>query len=152
VKFLTRKFAGRLLVQLLLVFSFVGIGGPALGHGGGLDSDGGHNCYVGSCAGTYHCHQARGPGCGGGGTTYRAPTLTPSFASCVRLGSLMTRGEVRLMQLSLMADGFNPGPLDGYFGRRTSIAVNAYEIFYGLNVSPTQKIYFATLNHLGISC
>ena len=29
---------------------------PALAHGGGLDSDGGHNCYVGSCEGTYHFH------------------------------------------------------------------------------------------------
>lgn len=27
-----------------------------LAHGGGLDSSGGHNCYVGSCAGTYHTH------------------------------------------------------------------------------------------------
>ena len=26
-------------------------------HGGGLDSSGGHNCYVGSCKGTYHYHQ-----------------------------------------------------------------------------------------------
>ena len=34
-------------------------------HGGRLDSQGGHNCRVGSCAGTYHCHQALGPACGG---------------------------------------------------------------------------------------
>ena len=33
-------------------------------HGGRLDSQGGHNCRVGSCAGTYHCHQALGPACG----------------------------------------------------------------------------------------
>jgi hypothetical protein len=32
-------------------------------HGGRLDSQGGHNCRVGSCAGTYHCHQALGPAC-----------------------------------------------------------------------------------------
>lgn len=31
---------------------------PAQAHGGGLDWQGGHNCRVGSCAGTYHCHQA----------------------------------------------------------------------------------------------
>ena len=31
---------------------------PAYSHGGGLDWQGGHNCRVGSCAGTYHCHQA----------------------------------------------------------------------------------------------
>ena len=29
----------------------------AYGHGGGLDSSGGHNCYVGSCKGTYHSHR-----------------------------------------------------------------------------------------------
>lgn len=29
---------------------------PAYAHGGGLDSSGGHNCYVGSCSGTYHFH------------------------------------------------------------------------------------------------
>ena len=26
----------------------------AQAHGGGLDSSGGHHCYVGSCKGTYH--------------------------------------------------------------------------------------------------
>lgn len=35
----------------------------SVGHGGGLDWQGGHNCRVGSCAGTYHCHQARGGVC-----------------------------------------------------------------------------------------
>ena len=29
----------------------------AQAHGGGLDSSGGHNCYVGDCKGTYHYHQ-----------------------------------------------------------------------------------------------
>ncbi len=33
-------------------------------HSGRLDSQGGHNCRDGSCAGTYHCHQALGPACG----------------------------------------------------------------------------------------
>lgn len=36
---------------------------PVQAHGGGLDWQGGHNCRVGSCAGTYHCHQARGGVC-----------------------------------------------------------------------------------------
>lgn len=36
----------------------------ALAHSGRTDSQGGHNCRVGSCAGTYHCHQALGPACG----------------------------------------------------------------------------------------
>jgi hypothetical protein len=32
----------------------------AFAHGGGLDSNGGHNCYVDKCAGSYHYHV--GPG------------------------------------------------------------------------------------------
>lgn len=32
----------------------------AIAHGGGLDSSGGHNCYVGSCAGSYHYHRGSG--------------------------------------------------------------------------------------------
>jgi hypothetical protein len=44
---------------VLSVFTAV----PAQAHGGGLDWQGGHNCRVGSCAGTYHCHQARGGIC-----------------------------------------------------------------------------------------
>jgi peptidoglycan hydrolase-like protein with peptidoglycan-binding domain len=64
----------------------------------------------------------------------------------------MTRGEIQLLQLALKADGFNPGPLDGYFGRRTSIAVNAYELYYGIDVSPYLKVYFATLKHMDIGC
>jgi hypothetical protein len=35
----------------------------AQSHVGGLDSQGGHNCRKGSCAGTYHCHQPRGDFC-----------------------------------------------------------------------------------------
>ena len=27
-------------------------------HGGGLNRSGGHNCYVGSCKGTYHSHKS----------------------------------------------------------------------------------------------
>lgn len=36
---------------------------PVQAHGGGIDWQGGHNCNVGSCAGTYHCHQARAGVC-----------------------------------------------------------------------------------------
>lgn len=32
----------------------------AVAHGGGLDSNGGHNCYVGKCAGSYHFHRSGG--------------------------------------------------------------------------------------------
>jgi hypothetical protein len=123
----------------------------ANGHGGGLDSDGGHNCNVGSCAGTYHCHQARGPRCGGGVRSQPQPSPA-SFARCVTLGVTMTTQEVRLLQLKLAAEGFDPGPLDGVFGRRTSLAVNVYELANRLKLSPARQVYYGTLIHMGISC
>jgi hypothetical protein len=46
----------------------------AISHGGGLDWQGGHNCRVGSCAGTYHCHQARGGVCA---PANKSPNKTP---------------------------------------------------------------------------
>lgn len=42
-------------IALIVTMSF-GLVGIVNAHGGGLDGSGGHNCYVGSCAGTYHYH------------------------------------------------------------------------------------------------
>ena len=115
-------------------------------HGGGLDSDGGHNCYVGSCAGTYHCHR-----CGGSSTYTYKPAITPAF--CIALTSArMSSSEVRLMQGALFFKGFNPGPLDGIFGNATSYAIKRYEIAYGLQISPNKRVYWTTLSHLSIDC
>lgn len=54
----------RAVLVLLMTFG-ISVTAPtsASAHGGGLDGDGGHNCYVSYCAGTYHCHQPRGPRC-----------------------------------------------------------------------------------------
>lgn len=41
-------------------------------HSGRTDANGGHNCYVGACAGTYHYHN------GGGGSSSSAPS-TPNY-------------------------------------------------------------------------
>jgi hypothetical protein len=54
-----RKF----LLAIAIAMLSLGTASPAYTHGGGLDWQGGHNCRVGSCAGTYHCHQARGGVC-----------------------------------------------------------------------------------------
>ena len=51
-------------IALIVVMSF-GLVGIVNAHGGGLDGSGGHNCYVGSCAGTYHYHSG-GSKTGGG--------------------------------------------------------------------------------------
>ena len=46
-------------------------------HGGGLDSNGGHNCYVSPCAGTYHYHRGSGSSSGSSDT----PRITvPSYS------------------------------------------------------------------------
>jgi hypothetical protein len=56
---------------------------PASAHGGGLDGQGGHNCNVGACAGTYHCHQPRGPVCA---AALKAPTFTDKKLSSKKSG------------------------------------------------------------------
>ena len=54
----TRAWGG--LLVLLVSFTALGLLQPTTGdaHSGGIDSQGGHNCRVGPCAGTYHCHRA----------------------------------------------------------------------------------------------
>lgn len=44
----------KLSITLLLILVSTN---SATAHGGRLDSQGGHNCRVGYCAGTYHCHK-----------------------------------------------------------------------------------------------
>lgn len=122
----------------------------ANGHGGGLDSDGGHNCYVGSCAGTYHYHRPTGS-VYGGSYSY----VSPAFCVTVPVAGgnrTLNRSEVALIQFELLMDGFNPGPVDGILGYRTSGAIRAYEKYYGLSVSPNLRIYWATVYHMGIEC
>ena len=60
-------------------------------HGGGLDSQGGHNCRVGACAGTYHCHQAWGPACGGG-TPAKTNATSGVFKNCTELRKVYPGG------------------------------------------------------------
>lgn len=117
----------------------------ANGHGGGLDSDGGHNCYVGSCAGTYHYHRGSG---GSSSGWYYPPAL------CVYLSTTanLTRAEVALIQFELFINGFNPGPIDGIFGPRTQSALRAYERYEGLRLSPRGSVYFGTVYAMEIDC
>jgi hypothetical protein len=130
-------------------------------HGGGLDSDGGHNCRVGSCAGTYHCHQPRGPACGGGGgyggngsnSTRNSDSGFGSTASCIALtDDELSRGEAMRLQMTLRVFGFTPGPIDGYFGPRTQKALRRYERKQRLAVSPKGSVNFATIVAMNIDC
>ena len=139
----------KLLAAFVLMFAVVP--SPVVSaHGGGLDGSGGHNCNVGSCAGTYHCHRPSW-GCGGG---YQFASPTPVLPSiCVSLfSSKMSKSDVLLIQMRLSLNGSNPGSLDGIFGSKTQAAINKYEAIYGLQRSPKNSIYHSTLKHLNVDC
>ncbi len=140
------------LPMLVLGFGFAPISGPVEAHGGGLDGDGGHNCYVGACAGSYHCHQSRGPRCGGG---WSQGSSAPSWsvASCVLTsGGSFTRGEVGKIQANLKFWGFNPGPIDGKYGPKTRAALNRFEDRAGIPRSTGQFINVLSVRHLWAAC
>ena len=59
-----KKYISILSIIILLLLSST----PTHAHSGRTDSSGGHNCYVGACAGTYHYHNG-----GSGGYTPPAP-------------------------------------------------------------------------------
>ena len=156
-KDLIHKILSTVSLTFLALFLSFGISLPeASAHGGGLDGDGGHNCRVGSCAGTYHCHQARGPRCGGGGGggSYQAPS-TPkwSIASCVSVtGSSYSRGEVGKIQANLKFWGFNPGPIDGIYGSKTRSALNRFEDKAGIARSTGNVINVTSVLYLWAAC
>lgn len=59
-------------------------------------------------------------------------STSPTFNADLRFGSV--GGAVSLLQQKLAELGFNPGPVDGYFGRLTENAVKAFQTAYGLYV------------------
>lgn len=79
------------------------------------------------------------------GTTPPPPT---SPCPTLRIGS---RGAdvVRLQQL-LLANGFNPGPIDGIFGSRTQSAVIAFQ--RSKNLVPDGIVGIQTWTALGVNC
>lgn len=123
----------------------------AFGHGGGLDSDGGHNCNVGSCAGTYHCHQAWGPGCGGGTSSSSASnTISPK---CIdEFATSLTKRNWAKIQKLLKSNGYSPGTIDGKYGPRTKKALSEFESDNQLSSSAGSKVKRETLVALGAFC
>jgi hypothetical protein len=137
------------ITALLSVLSPLGSVG-ASAHGGGLDSDGGHNCRVGSCAGTYHCHQYRGGRCSLAGFGTSAP-VSPSY--CIPLyGTELSKGDVARIQTALKSKGYDPGPIDGSLGNKTTRAINAFERSRKLQLSGRNEIYNRTITALGVDC
>lgn len=155
-----------LIAFLICLLMASGFAAPlASAHGGGLDSDGGHNCYVGSCAGSYHCHQARGPRCGGGwsgggspggnssgGSSQSNRPSSWSIARCVDADGTLTRGEVGKIQASLKGFGFSPGTIDGKYGPRTRSALNAFEDRAGISRSFGSAVNGLSIVYLWAAC
>jgi hypothetical protein len=142
----------RRIFLAMLVTSILILGAnPSFGHGGGLDSDGGHNCRVGSCAGTYHCHQAWGPGCGGGSAaTLPKKTITPECI--VESEKSLSAENIAFIQKKLKSKGFNPGTIDGNYGRSSKKALNAYEKKNKLQLSTGTSVNNASMKLLGVNC
>lgn len=139
------------IIQLMVAMTLVLGMSPSFGHGGGLDSDGGHNCRVGSCAGTYHCHQARGPACGGG-TSAPLPKKTIVLKCVIESDESLSSSNIAFIQSKLKSKGFNPGTIDGNYGLSSRKALNAYEKKNKLQLSTGTGINNESMKRLGVNC
>jgi hypothetical protein len=141
----------RMIVSMLVASSLVFGTNASFGHGGGLDWQGGHNCRVGSCAGTYHCHQARGPACGGG-TSAVLPKTTLAPTCVIESEKSLSSENIAFLQNKLKSKGFNPGTIDGNYGGSSKKALNAYEKKNKLHLSTGASINNASMKLLGVNC
>jgi N-acetylmuramoyl-L-alanine amidase len=67
--------------------------------------------------------------------TYASRDLTRQHGAVLRVEAFpQPSPEVRELQLALMAAGFDPGPIDGLFGRRTEGTVASFQASQGLIV------------------
>jgi hypothetical protein len=140
-------------IAIVAAILTLGTPSPSHSHGGGLDGDGGHNCRVGSCAGTYHCHQAWGPGCGGGTSANTPPKLKLPTPVCYPGNEEdFTSGNVAMIQNKLKKAGYKLGTSDGIFGAKTLQALNNFEAKKGLSKSAKDSIYVATMKALSVTC
>ena len=143
------------VVALALICSvaFAADASRVAAHSGGLDGQGGHNCNVGSCRGTYHCHQPRGPRCQPSSTSgsVTQSRVTPSV--CVSAyTSTLSRSDVARIQTALRSKGFSPGPIDGYYGSMTRSALNRFESGQRIPQSTGSNLRDRSLRQLGVVC
>jgi hypothetical protein len=124
-------------------------------HGGGLDWQGGHNCRVGSCAGTYHCHQPRAGSCAPSSSLpKKKPLATKSISvECIlQADENLSRNQIAMIQLKLANLGYQPGTRDGGYGNSTIKALNKFETDYDLAKSNREVIQVESLTELGAMC
>ena len=144
-------------ISLAIVVAILTLGtpSPSYSHGGGLDWQGGHNCRVGSCAGTYHCHQARAGVCA---TSADLPKTKPRVSQTVPVQCIeesdenLTRNQVAMIQFKLNSLGYQAGTQDGTYGSLTIKALNKFEIDSKLKKSSKLIIENKTLEVLGTMC
>lgn len=78
------------------------------------------------------------------------PTSTPPSSKCPTLRFGSQGASVRELQTLLMANGFNPGAIDGIFGSRTQSAVIAFQRSRGLVQDGIVGVQ--TWTALGVNC
>jgi len=101
------------LLLLITLTSLFAVSSSANAHGGGLDGNGGHNCYVGSCAGTYHYHR---------NYSYRPIIPYAPMAYCINHEDGYTISELKYLQFQMKLYGYYSGPIDGIWGPKSSSA------------------------------
>ncbi len=79
-----------------------------------------------------------------------APSPTPVPVPCPRLALGSRERAVFLLQVLLREHGYNPGPIDGFFGFRTEAAVRQFQTDEHLPV--TGVVDLITWEALGIKC
>jgi|LauGreSBDMM110SN_4_FD.fasta_scaffold117762_2 hypothetical protein len=144
-----------LITVILTTMLTFGTSVPGFAHGGGLDWQGGHNCRVGSCAGTYHCHQARAGVCA---SSADQPNSSPKVSKKVSVLCIkesdenLNRNQVAMIQFKLNALGYQVGTQDGSYGSMTIKALNRFEMSSKLKKSTSSIIQNDSLVLLGAMC
>ncbi|NCS97224.1 MAG: YHYH domain-containing protein [Candidatus Pacebacteria bacterium] len=87
------KIKNILILSLVILFSS---SMSALAHSGRTDSSGGHNCNVGSCAGTYHYHN--------GGSAYQPTKNTYVAPICNKPNLSDTKGSLEFKEVDCKQD------------------------------------------------
>jgi hypothetical protein len=150
-----KRISSGLYTVVLTAILMFGTSVPGFAHSGGLDWQGGHNCRVGSCAGTYHCHQARAGTCA---PSANLPKTGPKISKKVPVQCIeesdenLSRNQVAMIQFRLNSLGYNAGSQDGSFGSVTILALNKFEKSSNLKKSTSSLIQNETLEVLGAMC
>jgi hypothetical protein len=133
----------RTVGSILVVLFFLGVAlaftGTTHAHSGRTDANGGHNCYVGACAGTYHYHN-------GGGYT---PPSTPDYAAQGRVnGQAHAAREAENIRIRARDNGYQTGYSNGSSGASQNYNVTLpadicdIEFTFDANTNATYRISY----------